>query len=84
MTIIPDSIKLLSLAVSTVPYSIENNIVTATISTYTELPAIIELRNTIYAEFENLPAGTPDEVRMIASDNVYMLDKLIYELQGKI
>jgi hypothetical protein len=83
MNLIPDSIKLLGLVVSTKPFEYSDNVLTCNLETHIDIEDLKTLKKEIIAMKNNERDDILDDVRAEYESNIYFLDRIIEGLETK-
>ncbi len=85
MSNLSESIQLLGLAITTLPFEYDGEVVTATLNANTVIEDLEDLRDKLQQERDDMDeAVVEDHVLRQTSDDIYFLSKTIDALQNKL
>lgn len=85
MSNLSESIQLLGLAITTLPFEYDGEVVTATLSANTLIEDLQSLRDKLQQERDEMDeAVIEDHILRQASDDIYFLSKTIDALESKL
>lgn len=82
---LPENLQLLGLAITTLPFEYNGEIVTATVSSNISIEELESLRDSLQTERDEMDVvETEDYILRQKSDDIYFLSKIIDALKSKL